>query len=116
MSEEKKVKKVNPYPITGTLEIPGQKVEIDILRITSVGIQAQLKAGIVFVGKYYQCQFSFPGHFAPLQAEVRVIKTTDRPLDPRQKVVERMVEIHFVNLSPAHRSSISTFLQATGGR
>lgn len=116
MSEEKKAKKVNPYPIAGTLEIPGQKVEIEILRITPVGIQAQLKTGVVFVGKYYQCQFAFPGHLAPLQAEVRVIKTTDRSLDPKQKTVERMVEIHFVNLSPMYRSSISSFLQANGGK
>lgn len=116
MSDEKRSKKVSGYPIAGTLEIPGQKVEIEILRVTSVGIQATMKTGVVFVGKYYQCQFAFPGRMAPLQAEVRVIKTTDKTIDPKQKTVERSVEIHFVNLSPTNRSSIASFLQANGGK
>ncbi len=106
-------KKVQPYPIEGSLELNAVKKPVAIDQVNLKGAIVHLKGPLVFVGEYYELDFEFPVIHSAVRARVRVIKTYDRVLD-KEIHVERMAEIHFQNLSPENRARIQKFLEAIG--
>lgn len=107
-------RKVKPYPIAGVLDKGGQKFELEIILLTPKGLIGKLKSGMCFVGVHYQCQFELPVSRIGVNTEVKVWKTYDKSLDPKQGLVERMVEVLFVKLNKTDKQNISSFLSAIG--
>lgn len=117
MAEKKqavKVKKVRPYPFAASLEQNNIKKPVEIIYVSVAGAIAQLKSQIVSVGEYYQLTFQIPvvGEF--IVTQVRVLKTYDKSIDPKELKVERLAEFHFQSLTKEHRSRIVAFLAAIG--
>ncbi|MBX3021098.1 MAG: hypothetical protein KF799_05420 [Bdellovibrionales bacterium] len=109
------IKKVKAYPIETALDLNGAKKPIEVILLTTAGFLARLKGpGIVHVGEYYTTSFELPVLQTLVGGEVRVIKTYDRSVDPKAKVVDRMAELHFESLTEEQRKNILSFLSAIG--
>lgn len=109
------VKKVKAYPFDANFDVNGVKKPIEVIYLTPTGFLARLKGpSMVFVGEHYQTVFELPVAHTYVNAQVRVIKTYDRSVDPKAKLVERMAEVHFEALSEDHRKNILSFLSAIG--
>ncbi len=107
-------KKVRPYPIEANLDANGLKKPVEVIYVTAMGCIVRLKAQMVFVGEYYQITFELPVLKEFINTQVRVLKTYDKALDPKQKIVERVAELHFQALSNDHKSRIVAFITAIG--
>lgn len=93
----------------------GAKKPIEVIFLTSDGFIAKLKTNsMLTVGEYYQTVFELPAMQTYVNAQVRVIKTYDRSIDPKAKIVERMAELRFGTLNPDHKKNILSFLSAIG--
>jgi hypothetical protein len=107
-------KKVQPYPIAGTLELNAIKRNVEVVHLTAEGFIAQMVNGMVSVGEYYQVVFELPVSHNFVNSSVRVIKTYDRSVDPKKGTVDRMAEFHFKGLTDGHRQYILAFLSTIG--
>lgn len=108
-------KKIRPYPFEGTLEVNAVKKPIEVLNLTKIGAIVRLSAKhIAQVGQYYTLTFELPVSHEFVTTPVRVLKTYDKALDPKEHKVERWVELHFQNLTDEHRSRIVAFIKAIG--
>lgn len=107
-------KKVRPYPIEAVLDMNGQKKPVEVIYVTAMGCIVRLKAQMVTVGEYYQVVFELPVLKEFINTQVRVLKTYDKAIDPKEKKVERLSELHFQALSKEHKSRIVAFIQAIG--
>ena len=107
-------KKVPPYPIEAILELNGLKKPVEIIYLSPMGCIVRLKNQMVSVGEYYQIFFEFPVSKEFLNTQVRVLKTYDKAIDPKEKKVERLSELHFQALSNQHKSRIVAFMTAIG--
>ena len=109
------VRKVQPYPIEADLVSEGLKKRVEILRLTPLGFLARMAPTVILhVGELYECQFQLPVMRHLLKAKMRMVKTYDRAPDPKTKVVERLVEAHFVELEDFQKKNILKFLHAIG--
>ena len=107
-------KKVKPYPFGATLDPAGLKKPIEVLLVDKVGLMAKVNTQILHVGTYHQIQFELPAMRQSVQAQVRVLKTYDKAINPKEHVVERIAEFHFSKLSDEHKSYILAFMKAIG--
>ena len=116
MNNEAKVvrKKVRPYPFMATLDPAGVKKPIEVLLVDKIGLMAKVNAQILHVGTYYQIEFELPALRQSVLAQVRVLKTYDKAINPKEHVVERIAEFHFSKLSDEHKSHIVAFMKAIG--
>ncbi len=108
------VKKVRPYPFVANLEQNSVKKPVEIIYVGVSGVIASLKSQIVSVGEYFQISFELPGGHDHVVTQVRVLKTYDKSVNPKELRVERMAEFHFQSLTKEHRSRIVAFLAAIG--
>ena len=107
-------KKVRPYPISGELEANGVKIPVELIHLTEIGALVRPFAKMVFVGSFHQLIFNEPITRETIITPVRVLKTYDKPVDLTAKKIERVAELHFQNLTSAHKSRIVAFLAAIG--
>lgn len=108
-------KKVKPFPFDGTLEHNAQKKPVEVLSLTKIGCIVRLRGNlIVQVGSFHNIYFEIPVSHEMVNTPVRVLKTYDKALDPKELKVERWAELHFQNLTSEHRSRIVAFLAAIG--
>lgn len=107
-------KKVAPYPIEANLEAEGVKKPVDVIYVAPKGCIVRLKGPMVFVGEYYQVAFELPVLKEFINTQVRVLKTYDKAIDPKEKKVDRIAELHFQGLSDEHRKRILSFNTAIG--
>lgn len=108
------VKKVRPYPIPATIDIQGVKKPIEISVVNLKGAIVRLNEVLVSVGEYHQLEFELPVLKTLVSAQIRVIKTYDRSIDPKVNKIERLAELHFQNLDEINRTTISKFMAAIG--
>ena len=108
------VVKARAYPMDATLEQNGQKIQIQVVRLTKAGLIAKIKVQLVQVGHHYQIQFELPVLHHSIQTPVRVFKTYDKSVDPKLHKVERMAEFHFTKLTEEQTKNISAFLAEQG--
>jgi hypothetical protein len=107
--------KIKAYPFAAGLDQNGVKKNVEILYLTQVGFLARLPAAtMVSVGEYYQAGFEIPAGAGFVNTQVRVIKTYDRSIDPKQHVIERVAELRFERLTDAHKKAILAFVAAIG--
>lgn len=116
MAEQAKVikKKVRPYPIEATLDPSGQKRQVEIIHLNTLGVIVRLKASMLFVGEYYQMYFEIPVTRESINVQTRVLKTYDKSVDPKAGLVERLAELHFQGLTSEHKSRIVAFMASIG--
>lgn len=107
-------KKVRPYPFEANLEMDGQKKPVEVVYVSSLGCIVRLKTQMVTVGQYYQIVFELPVLKEFINTQVRVLKTYDKAIDPKEKKVERLSELHFQALSPEHKARIANFMASIG--
>ena len=113
MADEKPViTKVKAYPMPATLDLNGVKKPAEVLYLTTLGAMVRLPHQMVFVGEYYQLYFELPVVNEDVNTQVRIIKTYDRSVNPKEALVERVAELHFQNLSQEHRARIASFTSA----
>lgn len=107
-------KKIKPYPISATIEVNAVKSPVEVILVNLTGAIVRLGSQMVSVGEYFNLAFELPVYHHLVVAQVRVLKTYDRTLDPKIKTVERLAELHFQNLTNEHRSRINAFIAAIG--
>src|ERR1700712_86769 len=81
-------KKIRPYPFEGTIELNTVKRQLEVIYITPAGFIAKLKNCIISVGEHYQAVMELPVSHNFVNSPVRVIKTYDRAVDPKQHLVD----------------------------
>ena len=135
------VKKVSPYPVPMQITLGAQVFQCQIIKLTLFGFLADLKGAVVTTAKEYDVRFVLPVFNVEIAARVKVIKTYDRfvpgqaaatpateaapppgtpPPSGNKKGlghVQRIAEMHFVQISTAARASVEKFLttiQQTG--
>lgn len=108
------VKKVKPYPIAAVLEVNAVKKPLEIQHLTLDGVRAHLTGPLVFVGEYYQLRFEIPVSHKEIVAQVRVLKTYDKAINPKEHKIERFAELYFQNLTEPQKNAIGAFLSAIG--
>jgi hypothetical protein len=109
-----KKKKIAAYPFAVTVELNAVKKNLEVIHLTPMGFLAKLKGTIVHVGQHYKSDFELPVLHDLITSQVRVMKTYDRSLDPKQHLVERMAEFQFETLTSEGKKSIVAFLSAIG--
>jgi hypothetical protein len=107
-------KKIRPYPIEANLEMNALKKPVEVILINPKGCIVRLKSQMVTVGEYYQLIFELPVLKEFINTQVRVLKTYDKSIDPKEKKVERLSELHFQALSSEHKARIVAFMSAIG--
>lgn len=119
MSANKKVqtkvvkKKVKPYPIDVILDQNGVKMTLEIIHLSTLGFISKIKPNLIMsVGQDYQASFQLPVLGSVIQGKMKVLKTYDRAIDPKQRIVERFAEMHFVSLRQEDKKHILSFLAA----
>lgn len=109
------VRKIKPYPIPCEITIAAQKKPMEIIYLGTQGVIVKLNNLILHVGEYYQISFKLPVLNEPFEAiQIRVLKTYDKSIDPKQLKVERLAEFHFQSLTKEQRKSIVAFITAIG--
>ncbi|HMN67771.1 MAG TPA: hypothetical protein PKC28_04455 [Bdellovibrionales bacterium] len=108
------VKKVRPYPFDAVLDQNNQKTPVEVIFLSPLGVIVRLKSQIVHVGEFYKIIFGIPVINASVETQVRVIKTTDKSLDTKPTLVDRVAELHFQALTPAEKMAIAEFVHAIG--
>lgn len=110
------VKKVSAYPFAADLERGSLKRSVQVQKLTHEGVIVHLPKALVNVGEHYKITFSLPVSGQVITADILVVKTFDKSIDPKVLKVERMAELRFLSLTEAHRNSIFSFLTAIGQR
>lgn len=108
------IKKVSPYPIEALVDIAGQKKPIQILKLTPDGAIARTDKILLKVGEFYSISFELPVQKTAVATRVRIVKTYDKSINPKEKLIERMAELHFEGLAHEIRGQIVAFLNAIG--
>ena len=108
------VKKISPYPIESQITVPGGPKAIHIIKLTKEGALARTDKVLLKVGEYYQINFVLPVFKVAITAKVRILKTFDKSINPKDHVIERMAELHFEGLDPNFQKHIVAFLSAIG--
>ncbi len=83
MPNEVRVKKVNLYPISANLQLRnGTVIPTQILKLTLVGVMADVSASQIKAGDQLQLTFSLPGIQRQLQENVVVVKFYNKFAEP----------------------------------
>lgn len=109
-------KKVRPYPIEATLEQNAIKKTVEVVHLAPTGLIASLHKQMVHVGDHHVITFELPVLKQFIHTPVRVLKTYDKAVNPKEHLVERMAEFHFEKLTDEHKAHIVSFLTAIGQR
>jgi hypothetical protein len=114
-AKDKLVKrKVRAYPIEATLEVNAEKKPIEVVFLAPAGLIAVLHTLFVQVGDHCTISFELPVLNRFVTTPVRVLKTYDKAVNPKEHIVERMAEFHFQKLTDEHKAHILSFLSAIG--
>lgn len=116
MSNETKTVKVKPYPIPIKIISSSNTVEAKILKLTLVGVIAELPDTSLQVHEKHVIQGSLPLQTSQFSEQVSVIKTYDQYLKKTEKgaEVQHLVELHFVKLSAVAEQMFAKFLRSIG--
>lgn len=107
------VKKVRAYPFAANVEYKGIKKPVQILKLALVGCWANLGKTVVQVGTVYNVDFELPVLRDTVQAQAKVLRTTDRVMEVQnQGAVERLAEFQFIKLTVENKEKINRFLAA----
>jgi hypothetical protein len=112
------VQKVAPYPIdVSVMKTEGEPLVLgQIVKLTEIGFLMKVDASQFYrVGESRVVQFSLPVIGTLVSASVVVVKTYGDLAGPgASKVTSRTIEMHFRNLSAAHKAQIETYLVKSG--
>ena len=116
MSEAVKKVKIKPYPIPIKVISSARTVDAKILKLTLIGVIAELPDTSLQVHEKYMIQGVLPALNTAFSEHVSVIKTYDQYLKKTDKgaAVAHLVELHFVKLSSAAEGIFSKFLKSIG--
>ncbi|MBX9768478.1 MAG: hypothetical protein K2X47_14485 [Bdellovibrionales bacterium] len=116
MSDALKKVKVKPYPIPIKIIEPTRTIDAKILKLTLVGVMVELPDASLQVHEKRMIQGVLPVHHDAFSEQVIVIKTYDqyRKKTETGAEVQHLVELHFVNLSPAAERMFVRFLKTIG--
>ena len=72
------VKKVSPYPFDGQLELDGNKLPLQVDKITHKGFLAHVGPALIKAGREGKVTLQLPVHSTWVIASVKVVKTYDK--------------------------------------
>ncbi|MBX9768511.1 MAG: hypothetical protein K2X47_14650 [Bdellovibrionales bacterium] len=116
MSNAVKTVKVKPYPIPIKIISSSHTVDAKILKLTIVGVIAELPDTSLQVHEKHLIQGSLPLQNVQFSEQVSVIKTYDQYLKKTENgaEIQHLVELHFVKLSTAAEQMFVKFLRSIG--
>lgn len=115
MTGNVQVKKVKPYPFEINIYKNGKVIPGKVLKLTMVGLMADMKHEVLKVGDIWPADFTLPVVGHRIEVELRVIKTFDRfaagpGRSADSSVAERIVELHFNKISDEQKRAVNRFL------
>jgi hypothetical protein len=109
----KAVKKVRPYPIEALITHDGKALPAHVVKLTTIGLMADLGANFMRVGEVCTISFEVPVLKLPVAANVVVVRTWDQfSVDMGLgNSSHKLAELHFKGMVPEHRENIVSFLK-----
>jgi hypothetical protein len=116
MSDAVKKVKVKPYPIPIKIISPSHTVDAKILKLTLIGVIAELPDTSLQVHEKHTIQGVLPVQNTAFAEGVAVIKTYDQYMGKNEAgaQIQHLVELHFVKLSAVGESTFTKFLKSIG--
>ena len=108
-----KTQKIAPYPFPITLQIDGKFISEKVLKLGQSGAIIEAKGLIYSVGMNFPVSFEIPVFKTQLSLSAKVVKTYDRAL-VKEKAVQRLAELLFLNLTSEQAKQIQKFLVKIG--
>lgn len=113
-SQGTSVKKVKAYPFDAMVSNGATSFPVRVVKLTPIGLMCDMGGQVVKVGSTCTISLELPALHLPVQATLVVVRTWDQfAVDMKVgNASQRLAELHFRQMVPAHRDNIVTFLKS----